>query len=136
MIEDLIQAFTPAAVPPAAAKPADVKVDTTCPQCGGKHQWQPKRSQAWHCVRCQPPPAPSLVAFERGQPPESRESKPPEMFRHVIARYYYTVDERCHECGGRLVTETSWSDWSLDLKCWTCREPVFRAIADGAQNAN
>jgi hypothetical protein len=145
MIEELLKTF---AVPEKKTAPPVVQTPkpqepTACSVCGGIHQWQPKRSDRWHCVICQPPPAPSLVASERGLPERSpaasgtiRDENPPSMFRHVASRYYYTVVEPCFECRGRLVTETNWNDSSAELKCWTCghisQARQFTA-SDGAQ---
>lgn len=140
MIEQLIQSFTEMSrsTPVAQQPPPTVQQPAVCDKCGGSHQWQPKRSSAWHCVVCEPPVVPSLVAFERGQPVVSpaieslASQQPNEAFRHVTSRYYYTRVQRCAECHCRLVTETSWSDWSVELKCWTCG----KVFDDGTQDAN
>lgn len=126
MIEQLLQSFNEASVEAPLAQPQSVSKPAVCSSCGGSHQWQPKRSEAWHCVVCQPPVVPGLVAFERGQPVVAKATEqlasqqPSETFRHVTSRYYYTRSQRCSQCHCRLVTETSWSDWSSELKCWTC----------------
>ena len=92
-------------LPPAATDP-----DPGVPcRCGCCRWWLPVGQSDWRCETCSPPPSKSLVArWSDATPRLTSESLV------TFCRPW------CEYCGGWRGRERTWSDWSIELNCFTC----------------
>ena len=118
-LEELLADFSLVATPkPVETTPIVQPEDGKCKNCMGTHFWRPRRGSQLFCMACNPPAIPGLIGQEFGGSVQIDV----QVVREVIDRRYYTLDEKCPSCRGRLITETTWSTGECELKCWTCGE--------------
>lgn len=101
--------------------------------CDSDEQWQVIGIGIWKCAVCEPPPSEAMVADRRGasipQPVvvESRchyvdmSETEERTFGYFQSRVSVRVPTNtCPSCKGRLRTETTFTDGTTEITCWTC----------------
>ena len=107
----------------------------SCPDCHSLEVWLPRvpgvdagDPAAWRCVKCKPPPNPSLVAKRRGPSigaiaaanATERTPSHPEAFAAVVVA---EESPQCSKCLGSWVLETPTAS-GVDRVCYCCRTPI------------
>lgn len=101
-----------------------------CRNCGGSERWQPKKSNQWKCVSCDPPASQSMVARfapERtpGESSPGRPIEPADAASDAITNRWgpWTIcyqKPMCPTCHSSHVTDTQILE-TVHRTCPTCR---------------
>lgn len=96
-----------------------------CEICKTKKFWQPRKSTAWKCWKCQPPSTLAIVAATRGVDQDGSDVAPaPDCSLALPKTSSWMVMHgcpRCTSCQGSLIVEV-WTELSTEMQCWTCKK--------------
>lgn len=131
MLKEMIQAFDADKIESVQTGNA-AGVPAMCPNCGGKHFWELKARPEFYCSKCKPIPNRSFVADEyltgkriELQPlaKSSNEDSGPVV---LVCRYYLNIGFVCKRCFGTTSIESTFSDGSCVVDCWSCSTSTGR----------
>lgn len=141
LMQSILAEFAPERIAPVADTAASTNQshDNSCTKCGGVDHWQPHGTDDWYCIKCQPPPAQSMIAHRRGVPTitmsvayavghGSRVTA--SVGGNRIQFKSFRTRSIC-TCGSHMVVEHTWSDGLATFECASCAAGIAAHLVQG-----